>query len=90
MASLGQVPREWSGWGAARRAQPMRLWVSARGSVSPLHFDSAGSFLCQLRGRKRVILFPPNALDRLYPYPVWPLQEICLVSRLFVHTSIFF
>jgi hypothetical protein len=64
-----QVPPEWSGWGGARRAQRMRLWVSARGSISPLHFDSAGSFLCQLRGSKRVVLFPPSALDRLYPYP---------------------
>jgi hypothetical protein len=64
-----QVPAEWSGWGAARSAQRMRLWVSAHGSISPLHFDSAGSFLCQLRGTKRVVLFPPAALDRLYPYP---------------------
>lgn len=64
-----QVPPEWSGWGGARCAQPMRLWVSARGSISPLHFDSAGSFLCQLRGAKHVVLFPPAALDRLYPYP---------------------
>lgn len=65
-----QVPSEWRGWGDARRAQPMRLWVSAHGSISPLHFDSAGSFLCQLRGKKRVVLFPPCAMDRLYPYPM--------------------
>jgi ribosomal protein L16 Arg81 hydroxylase len=64
------VPQEWSSWGAAQRAQPMRLWVSVRGSVSPLHFDAAGSFLCQLRGRKRTILFPPQASLALYPYPI--------------------
>ena len=25
----------------------MRLWVSAGGAVSPLHYDAAGSFLAQ-------------------------------------------
>lgn len=37
--------------------------------VSPLHFDQAPMVICQLRGRKRVLLIPPAAYGRLLPYP---------------------
>ena len=63
-----RVPSCWTGLGT--EAQPLRLWVSCRGAVSPLHFDSAASFLAQARGAKRVLLFPPRSLPGLYPYPV--------------------
>jgi len=46
-----------------------RLWVSAPGTVSPLHFDATDSYLCQVRGRKRMLLWPAALLDQLRPYP---------------------
>lgn len=50
-------------------SQGPRLWLSPRGSVSPLHYDASASFLTQVRGRKRMLLYRPEDLDRLYPYP---------------------
>jgi hypothetical protein len=46
-----------------------RLWVSAPGTVSPLHFDMTDSYLCQVVGRKRLLLWPSTALPALEPYP---------------------
>ena len=34
-----------------------RLWVSAPGTVSPLHYDLTDSYLCQVRGVKRLLLW---------------------------------
>ncbi|MDZ8110290.1 MAG: cupin-like domain-containing protein [Nostoc sp. DedQUE12a] len=36
-------------------------------SKSPLHFDSAHNIFAQIRGRKRVILFPPSDYLSFYP-----------------------
>ena len=46
-----------------------RLWVSAPGTVSPLHFDQQDSYLCQVRGRKRMLLWPDALLPNFEPYP---------------------
>ena len=35
-----------------------RLWVSAPGTVSPLHYDNTDSYLCQVGGVKRLLLWP--------------------------------
>ncbi|BDA42635.1 probable bifunctional peptidase and arginyl-hydroxylase JMJD5 [Coccomyxa sp. Obi] len=51
--------------------QVARMWLSPQGAVSPLHYDGHTSFLTQIRGRKRLLLFPPSDLDRLQPYPSW-------------------
>ena len=52
-------------------SQPPRLWVSAGGSVTPLHYDSSASILVQTRGSKLVKLYPPSpsvfAKMRLFP-----------------------
>jgi len=56
-----------------------RLWVSAPGTVSPLHYDMADSYLCQVRGAKRLLLWPPTtSLGVLDPYP----SEHALARRL--------
>ncbi len=34
--------------GAAARRQVPRLWLSCQGTVSPLHYDAATSFLTQV------------------------------------------
>lgn len=38
-------------------AAPLQLWT---------HYDTADNVLCQIVGRKRVVLFPPSALNDLY------------------------
>lgn len=44
-----------------------RVWVQPRGNRTGLHWDSFNSLLTVVRGRKRVLLFSPEQLDRLYP-----------------------
>ncbi|EIE24680.1 Clavaminate synthase-like protein [Coccomyxa subellipsoidea C-169] len=51
--------------------QVARMWLSPSGAVSPLHYDGHTSFLTQIRGRKRLLLYPPSALSKLQPYPSW-------------------
>ena len=46
-----------------------RLWVSAPGTVSPLHYDQTDSYLTQVRGRKRLLLWPAACLESLQPHP---------------------
>ncbi|HEY2737171.1 MAG TPA: cupin-like domain-containing protein [Thermoanaerobaculia bacterium] len=49
-------------------AEPFqRLWISAPGCVTPLHYDLSNGLLCQVRGTKQVWLFDPAQFDRLYP-----------------------
>jgi hypothetical protein len=43
------------------------LWIGSKGNVTPLHFDIANNFLCQIEGRKRITCFDPSQTDRLYP-----------------------
>jgi hypothetical protein len=52
-----------------RLSQEPRLWVSPAGAVSPLHYDASHSFLVQAVGCKRMLLFAPDQLHRLYCYP---------------------
>lgn len=47
----------------------LRLWVSPRGAISPLHFDKSESCLVQIRGLKRMLLWDKDDIDSLYPYP---------------------
>lgn len=58
-------------------SQPLRLWLSKRGSVSPLHFDASISTLTQLKGEKTFLLFAPfSGLSRCNIYPDWhPLRR---------------
>ena len=52
-------------------AATARLWVSPQGAVSPLHYDCHDSFLIQLRGTKRMLLWPAEQLPQMYPYRNW-------------------
>lgn len=44
-----------------------RVWIQPKGNRTGLHWDSFNSLLTVLRGRKRVALFSPDQLDKLYP-----------------------
>lgn len=47
-------------------AQVPRLFISPSGAISPLHYDTASSFLVQISGRKRLIFYPPEDIPSLY------------------------
>lgn len=44
-----------------------KLWISAAGTTSALHFDLADNLHTVLAGRKRFILFSPDESDCVYP-----------------------
>jgi len=46
------------------------LWLGHGRGCTPLHFDGESGFLCQVHGRKRVLLFSPSQSYNLYPFPV--------------------
>ncbi|WP_224360459.1 cupin-like domain-containing protein [Hyalangium versicolor] len=44
------------------------MWFGPGNNVSPLHYDSTHNILTQVRGSKRVTLYPPREIGRLYPF----------------------
>jgi Cupin-like domain len=53
--------------GVGQPARP-HFWLSAKGNVSPLHFDLAHNLLTQVIGRKHLRLFGPEQTSLLYPF----------------------
>lgn len=47
----------------------LNLWLGPAGHTEPLHFDNAHGTLMQLNGSKRLVLFPPEQTQNLYPFP---------------------
>jgi hypothetical protein len=61
------------------------LWLSGAGVRSWLHYDTNGchNLNAQIRGAKRVWLFPPEALPQLYPFELGganPAHNCCQVD----------
>ncbi|PXF50071.1 Hypoxia-inducible factor 1-alpha inhibitor [Gracilariopsis chorda] len=54
----------------AKIAQSERIWISAHGTVSSLHYDASYSVLVQRSGKKRMIFFSPECLGELGIYPL--------------------
>uniref|UniRef100_A0A7S2IVI5 JmjC domain-containing protein n=1 Tax=Haptolina brevifila TaxID=156173 RepID=A0A7S2IVI5_9EUKA len=53
-----------------RRYGPIvNMWWGPAGHTEPLHMDATDGTLCQLRGRKTIVLFPPSSWRDLYPFP---------------------
>lgn len=44
------------------------VWFGPSNAVTPIHFDTQNNFFCQLRGKKRFVLFSPDQTDYLYPF----------------------
>ncbi|MEM7220921.1 MAG: cupin-like domain-containing protein [Pseudomonadota bacterium] len=67
--ALGQLidPREEIG---GRPLWHRQLWAGSGGHTVDLHHDRLLNFIAQYAGRKRVTLFPPDALPHLYPAPL--------------------
>jgi len=45
------------------------LWMGPRGSITPIHHDFTNNLFVQVRGRKRVILYPPDPEQAFYRLP---------------------
>lgn len=43
------------------------IWVNFGNIYSLPHYDMKDNWLCQLQGKKRVLLFPPDDRDNMYP-----------------------
>lgn len=50
----------------------VNMWWGPPNHTEPLHMDVTDGTLCQLRGRKRIFLFPPGCWKDLYPFPSNP------------------
>lgn len=61
-SQLADIERKLGLW-VGRRV--LSLWAGAAGHVETLHFDSCDNLHLVLHGRKRWLLFPPEALPRL-------------------------
>ena len=46
-----------------RKLYQTMWWMGPQGCVSPLHYDPLDNFLCQMVGRKQVLLVDPRATD---------------------------
>ncbi|XP_078659529.1 hypoxia-inducible factor 1-alpha inhibitor-like [Branchiostoma floridae x Branchiostoma belcheri] len=46
------------------------LLIGMAGNVTPVHYDEQQNFFAQVKGYKRCILFAPEQIECLYPYPV--------------------
>jgi hypoxia-inducible factor 1-alpha inhibitor (HIF hydroxylase) len=55
------------GWG---ELSSNLLLAGAAGHVTPAHYDEQQNLFAQLRGLKRVVLFPPDDFGCLYPFPL--------------------
>lgn len=49
-------------------------WINFGNVYTICHYDGRDNFLCQLHGKKRIILIPPFEVEKLYPYNPYPLK----------------
>ena len=49
------------------------VWINFGHVYSLPHYDMKDNWLCQIQGKKRVILFPPEERDKLYPMNPYPI-----------------
>jgi len=52
------------------------LWINWGNCYTLIHYDGQDNWLCQLEGKRRVILFPPSDRDNLYLFNNYPVELI--------------
>jgi Cupin-like domain len=68
------------------------VWVNFGGVSSLMHYDTMDNWLCQLQGKKRVILFAPEERSKLYLFNDFPLEFVyglhtCATSDVFIRRN---
>lgn len=58
------------------------LWINFGKCYSLLHYDEHDNWLCQIQGKKRVVLFPHEYRDKLYMYNPVPYDTLISIKRL--------
>ena len=67
--------------GSCRPFDTCQLWAGHGGGSTPLHFDASSNFLCQVTGRKQVLLFSPAQTWCVYPYPIGhPMDNFAMID----------
>jgi hypothetical protein len=59
-------------WITTKDLRHVGLWISPKDAATWLHYESEGlqSFYAFLKGSEVVTLYPPNALQMMYPFPL--------------------
>ncbi|XP_036336454.1 bifunctional peptidase and arginyl-hydroxylase JMJD5-like [Rhagoletis pomonella] len=57
----------------------IKAWLGPKNTISPLHYDPEHNLLCQVFGRKQVILAAPTDTAKLYPHDS---EMLCNTSKL--------
>jgi len=65
----------------AQHGALVNMWWGPPGHTEPLHMDCCDGTLLQLRGRKRVVLFPARCWAGLRPFPVEAERQLWAFSR---------
>ena len=58
------------------------IWINFGNMRSVPHYDTYDNWLCQIQGRKRVVLFPPEDREKLYPINACSLNLINKIMSL--------
>ena len=62
----------------------MKTCMYIVGNVTPVHYDEQENLFAQVEGLKRVILFPPEQFECMYPFPVHhPCDRQSQASKIF-------
>ena len=57
-------------------------WINFGHARTLMHYDGMDNWLCQIQGRKRVLLFPPEDRDYLYTFNKEPHSIISKIEKL--------
>jgi hypothetical protein len=57
------------------------IWINFDKVNSYLHYDRDDNFLMQIRGTKRILLFPPEDHQLLYTFNPYPLSVVSMLDK---------
>jgi len=57
------------------------VWLNFGGVSSLMHYDTMDNWLCQIQGKKRIILFAPEERSKLYLFNDFPLEFVYKLDK---------